>query len=421
MNLVTKIGTVLQSRILLITAHYQPEPNFVTADLAQSLAQSGDIVTVITAHPNYPYGRFYPSVKSIWQKQSFENGVRIWRLPFFPDHSMSKVRRALSFLSFAFIAAVWAPFVSPRPRIVIVYQTPFTTALAALWYKWVMRSKVVFVSCDLWPESFSATGVVSSGLVMRMAYSYSRWINRQADLIVCSTNGMVSRYKSDGIPEHKLKFAPAWTDGLPKLGESILIDSIAKQNSKRVVYAGNLGTAQGLAVFVEAARICAVTAPEISFHIYGTGTDHRVLEDRAAGLTNITFHGRVLPEAAFRAMQEAMAVLVHLVDTPLFRMTLPSKLGSAFAAGGIVLAGLKGEGETVVNDSRAGFTFEPESAEQLVDAILHTKNMPPHEYALRVQKGIEFYERNFEKSRLCDQYCEWIKALVNPASATQPG
>ncbi len=408
-------------RVLMITAHYQPEPNFVTADLARSLAQSGHEITVITAHPNYPYGHFYPSVNSIWPKQTLENGVRIWRLPFFPDHSLSKAKRGLAYLSFAAIAALWAPFVCRSPSVVIVYQTPFTTALAALWHKWFHRSKLLFVCCDLWPESFSATGVVEQGFIMRVAYAYSRWINRRADLIVCSTNGMVSRYRTDGIKAEKLRFAPAWTDGLPKSGEEAVLDPKAKQGSHRVVYAGNLGTAQGLAVLVEAARICAVGAPEISFHIYGTGTDHRNVEDRAAGLKNITFHGRVSPEAAFRAMQEAMAVLVHLVDTPLFRMTLPSKLGSAFAAGGIVLAGLKGEGETVVNDSQAGFTFEPESAEQLVDEIALTKNMTAHEYALRVQKGIEFYERNFEKSKLCDQYCEWIKTLVNPASATLPG
>jgi colanic acid biosynthesis glycosyl transferase WcaI len=405
----------------MITAHYQPEPNFITADLARALAQRGHDITVLTAHPNYPLGRFYGSVGSLWPRHTIEDGVKVWRLPFFPDHSLSKIKRALSYLSFALIAALWAPFVCRSPQVVIVYQTPFTTALAALWHKWVRRSKVLFVCCDLWPESFGATGVVDSGLVMNSAYAYSRWINTQADLIVCSTNGMVSRYHRDGIAAERLRFAPAWTDGLPKTEQRILPASAAKHGSHRVVYAGNLGAAQGLSVVIHAAEICISEAPQIHFDIYGTGTDHQTLQRQSSGLANVTFHGRISPEAAFQATQKAMAILVHLVDTPLFRMTLPSKLGAAFAAGGIVLAGLMGEGAQVTEDSDSGLTFEPGSARQLVDAILRVQQMSPQEYERRVTSSLEFYERNFEKTKLCGKYCEWIEGLITAPSATRPG
>src|SRR5436305_1120071 len=101
-------NTPRRPRILIITMYYLPEPNFITADVARALTAVGD-VTVITAHPNYPYGRFYPGTRFWRPTRSVENGVTVWRLPFVPDHSSSVLRRGFSYLSFALIAGVFAP------------------------------------------------------------------------------------------------------------------------------------------------------------------------------------------------------------------------------------------------------------------------------------------------------------------------
>ena len=64
-------------RILLISQYYQPEPNFITADLAEYLAHLGHEVTVLTAHPNYPCGKFYDTVKHIRPTKTREKNVTI--------------------------------------------------------------------------------------------------------------------------------------------------------------------------------------------------------------------------------------------------------------------------------------------------------------------------------------------------------
>ncbi|MFL5582913.1 MAG: hypothetical protein ACJ8AO_21310, partial [Gemmatimonadaceae bacterium] len=110
----------------MLTQYYRPEPNFITADVAQELARLSD-VTVITAHPNYPTGRFYPGTRPWRLSRSVEDGVTVWRVPHFADHSTSKWRRALSYLSFAGAAAATAMVVARRVDVVWVYHTPFTT------------------------------------------------------------------------------------------------------------------------------------------------------------------------------------------------------------------------------------------------------------------------------------------------------
>ena len=134
-------------RLLVLTQVYHPEPNFITADVAEAVARHCD-VTVVTAHPNYPHGRFYPGVRYHRIEKSMEKGVTVWRVPFYPDHSLSTVRRALSYLSFAAVSSIVAPFVAGRPDTVWVYHGPFTTGIGALFFKLAYRLRLVSKFCD---------------------------------------------------------------------------------------------------------------------------------------------------------------------------------------------------------------------------------------------------------------------------------
>ena len=390
-------------KALIISAHYKPEPNFITTNIAESLAKNGFDVKVITAHPNYPFGRFYDSVKTIRPSVSIENQVKVWRIPFFPNHSKSIFKRAFSYISFAIIAALMAPFIVRTPNIVLVYQTPFTTALASLWFKFFRSSKLYYICCDLWPESFSASGVVKNSLMNRISLEYSRIINKQADFLICSTVGITQRYLRDGISSDQLAFVPVWTDGIPE--ESVL-DFTVKKNSKSLVYAGNIGTAQGLDVLLEAAQLCLKDDIDIEFKVYGTGTEFERLSHQALTFPNVKFFGRVSPEEAFEAMATATAVLVHLNDTPLFRLTLPSKLAGAFASGGVVIAGLSGEGADVVRSSQCGLVFTPGNARELAESLRSVSRLDLNEYSALCLKSVRFYRSNFMKSQLIKYYVE---------------
>src|SRR5436309_8068184 len=175
--------TKRRPRVLVLTQVFHPEPNFITADVAEALARECD-VTVVTAHPNYPHGQFYPGTRFLRIQKSSSNGVVIWRVPFYPDHSLSAFRRAISYLSFAVAAGFVAPFVGGRPDVVWVYHGPFTTGLSALFFKAIYGTRLVFTCADLWPESFMAAGVVKSRLIMSLAGAYNRVLHRAADLVV---------------------------------------------------------------------------------------------------------------------------------------------------------------------------------------------------------------------------------------------
>jgi colanic acid biosynthesis glycosyl transferase WcaI len=405
-------------RVLVLTQVFHPEPNFITADVAEALARTCD-VTVVTAHPNYPHGRFYPGTRFLRIERSVSNGVVIWRVPFFPDHSLSPVKRAISYISFAAVAGVVAPFVAGRPDTVWVYHGPFTTGLSSLFFKMVYRSRLVFTCADLWPESFMAAGVVKSRLVMSLAGAYNRALHRAADLVVCATSGTRRRFEEDGLPAEHLTVIPVWIGGTGELARQA---RARRPESMSIVYAGNLGPAQKIDTVILAAATLQHEGSPVRFEIYGGGAleeELRALADRV-GATNVKFHGRVPVEQAFNASAFALAQIICLQRSPLFTKTIPSKLFSAFAAGSPILYGLQGEAEALATESGGGISFDASNPQTLVNGVKQLLSLSDGERdAMRVRLR-EYFSENFDPAVLLARYLEILQSPGSPLAGTPP-
>lgn len=394
--------------LLVLTMLYRPEPNFITADVVDRMAACGP-VTVVTTHPNYPLGRFYPEVRRPWfPSRTVEGGVTVWRIPHVPDHSNSPARRLLAYLSFTLAALLLAPLVCRKPHTVWVYQTPFTLALAGLWFRWARGSRLVYTCADLWPESLSAAGVMEAGLPMRLLFVYSRWINRRADHIVCSTRSTRERYMRDGVPAERLSYVPVWVDGSPRRDAPPPPISEEKDHDgeSRIVYAGNLGPAQALEGVVRAAAELERQGGAVRFDLYGTGSSEAELRRLAGelGAGNVRFHGPVRPPEAFAACAGATAQIVSLRPTPLFRMTVPSKLPFSFAAGSPILYGLEGEAAALAADSGGALGFDPTDPATLVAAVERLLALDPWERRQMRARLRAYFAEHFSPETLLEEY-----------------
>src|SRR5690606_39993986 len=97
----------MTTRVLLLTQWFDPEPTFKGMVFARELVRQGFEVEVLTGFPNYPGGRLYPGYRIKLLQREVIDGVRITRVPLFPSHDQSAVRRALNYLSFAFSSMVY--------------------------------------------------------------------------------------------------------------------------------------------------------------------------------------------------------------------------------------------------------------------------------------------------------------------------
>lgn len=407
-----------RTRVLILSHHYRPEPNFITADVAESLAPDFD-VTVVVPHPNYPEGRFYPGTRPWLPQRRRENGVTIWRLPFYPYHGRSHLGRLASYLSAAFAAAVCAPLIAPRPHLVWVYHGPFTTALAALWFR-LIGCRIVFTCADLWPESFLAAGVARPGPVMRAMFIYSRAINRIADLLICSTRGTLRRYAADGVPESACCYVPVWVDGVPSQAREQVAELVPEGPVKRIVYAGNLGPAQRLQTVILAAAQLHREGVPVVFDMYGTGASESELRElaRSSRAENLTFHGRVAPDQAFAQAAAAYGQIVCLQPSPLFAATIPGKLSFTLAAASPILYGLPGESAAVLAESGGGIPFDPDDPATLAASVKQLLELPADTRQLMRHRLRSYYQQHFERSRLIARYRQIFEDL-GPRRATK--
>ncbi|HRF95284.1 MAG TPA: glycosyltransferase, partial [Aggregatilineales bacterium] len=159
-------------RLVIVSFFYQPEPNDIKIHLlAKELVARGHTVTTITTFPNYPSGRIYDGYKQrLWRKE-IKDGVRIFRVPLYPNHTRSGLKRALSYASFMLTASTLGLLRCGRADVMWVYHPPLTTGMAGAWMSFIRRAPFVLDIQDMWPETLKATGMLNNEKALR-------WIGR---------------------------------------------------------------------------------------------------------------------------------------------------------------------------------------------------------------------------------------------------
>lgn len=176
-------------RVLILTQYYSPEPTFKFADLARGLRERGHDVQVITGFPCYPLGRIYSGYRQSLYQQETVDGIDVTRLPQWPDHSRSILRRVLYYFSFALSAATIGLWRARQADVILVYQSAFPVGLAAWVISRVKRIPYVCDVVDLWPESVAATGFMRNRFALGIIRAIVKFVYRGAERINVITEG----------------------------------------------------------------------------------------------------------------------------------------------------------------------------------------------------------------------------------------
>jgi lipopolysaccharide/colanic/teichoic acid biosynthesis glycosyltransferase/glycosyltransferase involved in cell wall biosynthesis len=399
-------------RILILTQWFDPEPAFKGLAFASKLSDCGHEVEVLTGFPNYPEGRLYPGWRlRLWQRQQ-AGAISVIRVPLFPSHDRSAFRRALNYLSFAFAAAILGPFLARRPDAIYVYHPPATVGLAALALKLRFRAPILYDVNDLWPDTVLSTGMLSGGFAFHLLHACCRFLYRRADRITVVSPGFRRTLIERGVNADRLHMVYNWAPGEPLVPS---LQAKPRQDGRfQIVFAGNMGLAQGLDAVLDAAALCAVPVPRAFFRFVGGGLEVPRLRKRARiqGLSNVEFLERQSFAAAQAIIQEADVLLVHLKDDPLFAITIPSKTQSYLAAGRPILMAVRGDAAGLVEQAGAGVLAEPGNPQSIADAVRRLAEMPPSECARMGQNGRAFYERELSLDRAAARFDGLFRDIV---------
>jgi len=235
-------------------------------------------------------------------------------------------------------------------------------------------------------------GGVGSRLLTAVCYA----VYRRADWLTVLSPGFKEALVGRGVPTERIEVIYNWCNeaaqrALPQ--DEALAEALGFNGRFNILFAGTMGVMQGLDTVLAAAQLCQQTIPQAQFVFVGGGVDRPRLEAEAArlGLTNVRFLSRQEPEAMGPLYALADALLVHLKDGPLFRITIPSKTQAYLYMGRPIIMAMHGDAADLVRQAEAGLLCSPEDPEALATAVAQLVSMSPEAREQMGRNGAAFY------------------------------
>jgi glycosyltransferase involved in cell wall biosynthesis len=395
--------------ILIVSQNYYPEigshANRIT-DLSVLLDQRGYNVDVLTSEPSYPNKDMYKD-KNYWDERKSEieeSNINIIRLKS-PGKSRGegKLRRLVYYFNFLFQTLWYVLSISQKYDFVLVTSPQLFIGVTGLLAKVKCRAKLIFDIRDLWPETVKHVGLYKNHeFTLKMAYALEKIILKAANVIIVNSEGFLPYLKKKGF-EEKSHFLPN------AIRKERLFENInyrqkdLSSNNFSIVYAGNIGLAQDLRVFVKMANELKDNR-NISFTIIGTGVQEQKVREKVEkyGLKNITFKGTLPRKETLREIGKYHLAFINLKNEDVFKTVIPGKLLDYMSVGMPILAGVDGQARKIISDSECGFVCNPGDYKSMSKIVLKLIDNQ-EELQEAGLKGFRYIEKNFI----------WEKNIVN--------
>ena len=389
-------------KIGFLTQWYSPESGAAAhpTAVANALVGAGHDVTVLTAFPNYPTGRFLAPAPRRPVRKEVIDGAAVTRVLHYPSHDTSSRRRIMSYASFAASATV-ASGALARCDVCLVYCTPATVAIPAVVLRSLAGVPFVLYVQDLWPDSVTASGFVGnprvSRVMTRQLTRYCSAIYRRAAAVGVISPSMGELLVERGVDASKLVTIYNWID-------EEAFRPVRRAPSPRpgfeLMYAGGLGDVQGLDNAVDAMNILRAR-DDVRLTFVGTGVAEQRLRGRVAEL-GLEQRIRFEPPRGVADMAEVIASsdaqLVSLRGEPFLATTLPSKVQASMACAAPIVCSAPGAAGQLVEEARAGYAVPAEQPQALARAIADMASTSPTERAAMGQNGHAYYQKYLSRS-----------------------
>jgi colanic acid biosynthesis glycosyl transferase WcaI len=371
-------------RILVVGINYAPDLIGVAkynTELCEALVSFGHEIRIVTAPPYYPAWDVPHSYRSWRYRTEIINGVSVTRSPIYVPGKPTGARRLIHHASFA-LASVW-PVISAslrwRPDLVFSVAPSLMSAGLSAWIARRINAVSWLHLQDFEVDAAFDLGLLRNRRLRAPMVAVERKILQAFDCVSTISPQMLHRLASKGVDKARIHEVRNWTDtGEITPGDRFtrFREELDLDHSHFVgLYSGTMSNKQGLELIIEAARSLSQQGSNIRFVLCGDGPHKTVLQEMAAGLTNVRFLGLQAGESFTQLLKTAD---FHLIPQKAAAadLVLPSKLGGIFATGRpVIVMADPGTGLAAEVDG-AGLIIPPGDAHALANAVQKLANNP---------------------------------------------
>lgn len=414
-------------KILKLPPYYFPEQvssTHLSADLTEGFVSKGWLVENIVPMPCRGISdELRNEYKHKRHEILYDGKVTVNRFPMFKEGRNPVIRALRYFL----VNSIQKKRAKNAKGIDLVYggSTPPIQGLLCgrvarlLSRKYGRKVPFIYNLQDIFPDSLVTTGLArKDSLLYRIGSKIEKKTYQYADKIIVISNSMRKNILDKGVPESKIKVIPNWIDTskvVPVAKEAnALFEEFAIPKEKFIVlYAGNLGAAQGTEVLIEAAERLKEHS-EIQFVIFGNGIDFETIQRKIheEHLNNVFLHA-LLPQNRVSEVYSLGDVDIITCKKGTGMSSMPSKLWSIMACNTEIIASFDEESDLaeVLRESQGGICVEPQNAAALAEAILSSyqrrkEGKPPQICSC------EYVEQHASKERCVSEYIALFEECV---------
>ena len=241
--------------VVFLCQYFYPE--YITSarlpfDIANSLVYSSYQVGALCGYPKeYFYHYDCP-------RNEVVNGIKIKRIKYFHKNRSKAFGRILNELSFTFLSFLHIRHLKDYKCVVVISDPPILP-IVAIAAKKLFKTKIVFISYDIFPEIAIATkSIKPKGCFSSMMRLINMKAYKNVDKVVALTDEMKDFIAESrpGVTADQITVIPNWaTENLSRnpVPENYRIMDY-NENQFVVSYFGNMGTCQDMDTLLEAAK-----------------------------------------------------------------------------------------------------------------------------------------------------------------------
>lgn len=405
-------------RILFLTHYFPPEvgaPQARMYELAKRLHDGGDVVTVLTAVPNYPTGIVHEGYRHRFALEERMDGIRVVRRWVYATPNSGFFKRIVNHFSFVLSSLTAMRQVGPVD-VIFVQSPPLPIGIAAVTYSFLKRAPLIFNVSDIWPQSAIELGMLRNPIAIWLAEGLERFIYSRASRVTVPTQGIYDTLHRRGMPPTRLFLL---TNGVdvevyqPQKPDPQLAQTLNLGGRKVFIYAGTHGLSQGLDVILEAAKL--THDADILYVLAGEGADKAALVAKATeeDISNIRFLPNQPKSSMPSLLNLAYAAIITLKPLELFKAALPSKMFESMAVAQPIVASIWGEAAELIETAGCGLVAEPGNPRALCDAVERLASNPQLAREMGAQ-GRKYVVENFNRQKLAIRLRGLLLETVRP-------